>query len=254
MIDSLRLSRIATITVAGALIVATIGCDSPTAPDNDFDPTDGITLPGGGTLVFEGAARLAAHRPTIERVVRDTVAAVLERLPVDGVTVIARAGTSLVIPEIGIGGRADAGTVRLAFDPDSPVLADALEQELFPLLAHELHHVARSRTVGYGNDLLGAMVSEGLADQFSVEIARSDPPLWSSALTDDELATWRARAREQWFDRGYDHDAWFFGTGGTIPRWAGYSIGFAIVGEYLATDPSRSAAGLFDQPATAFVE
>jgi uncharacterized protein YjaZ len=179
---------------------------------------------------------------------------VLAHLPVNGVTVIARAGTATVIPEIGIGGRADGGTVRLTFAPDSPVLADTLEVELFPLLAHELHHVARSRTVGYGNDLLGAMVSEGLADQFSVEIVGIDPPLWSRALTDEQLATWGAQAEKQWFDNGYDHDAWFFGTGAAIPRWAGYSIGFAITGEFLAADPSRSAAGLFDQPATSFVE
>jgi uncharacterized protein YjaZ len=236
-----------------AIACATMACGSPTAPDRDLDLSDAVSLQGGSVLVFHNAASIAGQRATIERSVREALAAVRQRLQVDGVTIIVSAGTSDVIPEIGMGGRADGGTVRLTFDPTSSVLPAALETELFPLLAHELHHVARSRSIGYGNTLLEAMVSEGLADQFAVEVAAVDPPIWSAALDDEEVATWLARAREQWLQPGYDHDAWFFGTAPPIPRWAGYAIGFELTRRFLDRNLSRSASDLYDEPATSFI-
>lgn len=240
----------ASLLCALAAMVAACG-SSPTAPDGELDLGDSVALAGGSTLVFQNAAPLDAHRATIERVVRETVAVVRSLIPVDASTIIVRAGTALVIPEIGIGGRADGGTVQLMFDPESAVLATSLEQELFPLLAHELHHVARIRAVGYGNDLLGAMVSEGLADQFAVDVAAIAPPLWASALDAGQLLTWSERAREHWHDTAYDHDAWFFGGSG-IPRWTGYSIGFAMTADFLAAHPGTTAAGLYGESAVSF--
>ena len=32
----------------------------------------------------------------------------------------------------------------------------------------------------------------------------------------------------------YDHNSWFFGIGGTYPRWLGYTLGYVIVGRWLA--------------------
>jgi hypothetical protein len=231
------------------LLLAAAACDSPTSPDLDL--TDTVALAGGSTLAFEDASRLSARRAVIEQVVRDTLATVRPLIAVDRITIVVRAGTSLVIPEIGFGGRADRGTVTLMFDPASAVLDTSLASELFPLLAHELHHVARIRAVGYGNHLLGAMVSEGLADHFAVEVAGTSPPPWSSALGGAQLAEWSERARAQWFDTGYDHDAWFFGNG-TIPRWTGYSIGFDMTGRYLAANPGSNAAQLVAEPAGSF--
>lgn len=240
--------------VALLFTVLVSACTSPTQPETDLDPGAGVALPGGSTLLFQDGGRLAAQRPPIEEVVRETLARVRPLLPVDGVTIFVQAGnaSTSVIPEIGIGGRADRGAVRLTFDPESPFLAASIEAELSPMLAHELHHVARIRAIGYGNHLLGAMISEGLADQFAVEAAGIDPPLWSTALDSGQLATWTSRAREQWFDAGYDHSAWFFGTG-EIPRWAGYTIGFRMTGEFLAAAPSRRASTSYAEPASSFV-
>ena len=47
----------------------------------------------------------------------------------------------------------------------------------------------------------------------------------------------------------YDHNAWFFGAG-RHPRWAGYRLGYALVGEWLAAKPDRTASGAISVPAS----
>jgi uncharacterized protein YjaZ len=185
--------------------------------------------------------------------VKETLAAVRPLVPLDRITIVIRAGVELAIPEIGIGGRSDTGTVRVDVNPSFPGLAESLDRELFPLLAHEMHHVARLRVVGFPSNLLEAMVLEGLADQFSIEVAGVDPPLWASALSPEELVTWTARARTEWLASSYNHSAWFFGTAPPIPRWAGYSIGFELTRQFLAANPSRRPSDLVAEPATSFV-
>ncbi|MGI9503926.1 MAG: DUF2268 domain-containing putative Zn-dependent protease, partial [Geminicoccaceae bacterium] len=50
-------------------------------------------------------------------------------------------------------------------------------------------------------------------------------------------------------DEGYDHHAWFFGTG-DLPCWLGYTLGWEIVGHYLRVHedarPSRLAGATAD--------
>ncbi len=234
---------------AAALLTA---CGSPTSPDG-VDLSDSQPLEGGSTLVFQNATSIADQRAKIEQIVHETLAQVRSLMPLDGFTLIAGVGTANVIPEIGIGGRADAGTVWMAFDPSSAAWPASLDTELAPLLAHEMHHVVRSRTAGYGDTLLEAMISEGLADQFAIELTGISPPLWSVALTPQELATWSANARPEWHSTSYNHAGWFFGTAPPIPRWAGYSIGFELTRQFLDANPGRLPSGLFAEPATSFI-
>ena len=91
-------------------------------------------LEGGSTLVFQDGGRLDGQRAKIEGVVKETLSAVRPLIPLDGITILVEAGTGLVIPEIGIGGRADAGTIRLALNPNFPALAASLDTELLPAL------------------------------------------------------------------------------------------------------------------------
>lgn len=235
------------------LAVASAACSGPAA-STPLPPGESVLLDGGNVLVFGDAGRLGDWREPIERGVARTLELAAPLLRVDRVRIDVRAGTRYAIPEIGFGGRADAGGVRLDFDPDSTALPGSLETELVPLVAHELHHVARMRTAGYGDNLLGAMVSEGLADHFSVQVARDDPPLWSGALTGAELEEWLGRARPVWLRGGYDHAAWFLGTTPEIPRWTGYAVGFELVTRYLEAEPGRRASDLIAEPALSFAD
>jgi uncharacterized protein YjaZ len=231
-----------------------MACSSPSSNDSTPVP-QAVALEGGSSLVFQDGGALVAHRDVIVAEIQETVVAVRRLMDVSGVTIRVNAGTASVIREIGMGGRTTGpGEIVLVFDAASSVMPSSLSTELFPLLAHEMHHVARFRTVGYGSTLLEAMVSEGLADQFSIEVGGIDPPIWSIALSAEELEVWSERAKEQWYDTRYDHDAWFFGTGGEIPRWAGYSIGFAMTQAFLVANPDRKPSRLFAEPASSFAQ
>jgi uncharacterized protein YjaZ len=229
------------------------GCSSPSSPETPDDPP-GIGLEGGSALVFEDGGLLDGERDEIVRVIQETVSAVRRLMDVTGVTIRVDAGTSYVIPEIGLGGRTNGtGEILIVVNPDSPAFPESLSAELFPLLAHEMHHVMRFRAAGFDSNLLGAMVTEGLADQFAIEVAGIDPPIWATALDAMELEIWSEQARAHWFDSPYNHDAWFFGTGGEIPRWAGYSIGFELTRVYLLANPDRPPSQLYGFAASAFI-
>jgi uncharacterized protein YjaZ len=240
-------------SAASGLLLASLGCENPSTPEI-ADESPGIALEGGSTLVFEDEGLLDAQRDGIVQGVQDTVSAVRRLMDVNGITIRVDAGTAYVIPEIGLGGRTTSpGEILIVVNPDSPAWPGSLSTELFPLLAHEMHHIMRIRAVGFGANLLEAMVTEGLADQFSIEVAGVGPPIWSTALSPDELELWSERARAQWYDSGYNHDAWFFGTGGEIPRWAGYSIGFDLTRAYILANPDRPPSQLYGFAASAFV-
>ena len=109
----------------------------------------------------------------------------------------------------------------------------------------------RDRGPGYGQSLLEALISEGLADHFAVALLRIPPPPWTHALTAEQLDNALAKARPEFDRRPYDHSRWFFGAG-DIPRWTGYALGYHLVTKYLATHPDQTAASLVDVPAGAF--
>ena len=206
--------------------------------------------------VLTGSGRLLAHADELRTRVRAAGSVALEHLPLGAgdVDVVVRDAPELVIPELGIGGMApDAHTVLLTVDPDHEAFERSLDEELPGALAHELHHVARHRGPGYGRTLFEALVTEGLADHFSIEVTGGPPPPWTKALTPEQHGHLAELARRDYDTHRYVHRFWFFGDDeGRIPRWAGYSLGFQLVGDYLERHPDGSAGALASTPAEAF--
>jgi uncharacterized protein YjaZ len=158
-----------------------------------------------------------------------------------------------VVPEIGIGGfNPSRDEVIIAINEKHRNLADAIDQALVPVLAHELHHAKRRRSVGYGSTLLEAAVTEGLADHFAIEVTGIDPFPWSTALTGSDLEEWINTASDTWNNPFYFHNSWFLGSDPSIPRWTGYAIGFDLVKNYLDELPDRKASLLHNEPASSF--
>ncbi len=192
----------------------------------------------------------------VEMLEASTLAAVIRIdrvLSIDDLVIRFVENAQLVIPEIGIGGfNPNESEVIIALDVKVNDLETTLVAELLPMLAHEIHHAMRRRIVGYGSTLLQAAVSEGLADHFSIEITGMNPPLWSRAIAGADLNQWIRTASTDWNDRSYSHDAWFRGTDPNIPRWAGYSIGFKLVQDYLLNNPQRLPSNLVGEPASSF--
>lgn len=201
--------------------------------------------------VLTGSGRLSAHADRIREKVRTAAAASLAHLPVDGdVDVLVRDDPRWLIPEIGIGGRApDGHTVFVSLDPDHEKFDVAVDRELAATLAHELHHVARYQVGVLGRTLFDALVTEGLADHFAIEVTGAQAPPWAVALTPEQIDAMAARAREEYGQGHYNHQAWFFGSDELgIPRWAGYSLGFQLVGDYLDRHTEEKASGLASAP------
>jgi uncharacterized protein YjaZ len=73
-----------------------------------------------------------------------------------------------------------------------------------------------------------------MADHFSTAFGGAHVPPWASALTGPDLAPWVDQVLDEHPRQSYSVEAWMFGTTPEIPRWTGYSAGYAIAGEYLA--------------------
>jgi hypothetical protein len=116
-------------------------------------------------------------------------------------------------------------------DPQNPSLPAALQDgTLHRQLLHEVHHCLRMAGPGYGWTLGEALVSEGLAGQFVTTLLGSAPERWECALSASQLRQLPLTAA-MLAERHYDHAAWFFGTA-SLPRWAGYSLGYAMAGAW----------------------
>lgn len=237
-----------------AFVLFLLGCSGSETPDN---PTQDLeVVPNSGVyLVYGNQGILESDRRAIEQVARETILLVNNTMPVKDFTIEISADASQAIPEIGIGGFNPSESEVLIFvDPNFSNLDQSIAVELGPMLAHEIHHVNRRRAVGYGSTLLEAIVSEGLADSFAIEITGIEPPLWSVAVTGGELENWLDLAKDTWMDSFYDHPKWFFGTTEEVPRWTGYSMGYKLVGDYLMQHPNKKPSTLFNEPANSFIQ
>jgi hypothetical protein len=147
------------------------------------------------------------------------------------------------IPEVGVGGFTNpaSGAVLISLSAEARVpVRESLTVWLRQAVAHELDHSKRVLDgPGYGTTLGEALVSEGLADTFSVDAYPQTPPIpWDEALQPNELDRLAAiaRANAPTTDAPEVHGQWFFGAG-DLPRWAGYTIGASWVRDFLTAHP-----------------
>ncbi len=243
------------IRVLFLLLIMQAGLSSCSSSDDNPPLDEEIELlPGSSVrLVFDNPDVLRGIKDPIEQTIREMVPAINELLPINNLLIRVIANPSMVIPEIGVGGfNPNSSEVLLWIDSEFPGIANSINTELGPQLSHELHHAMRRRSVGYGSTLGQAIISEGLADHFSIEVSGIDPPLWSKALSDSELSNWISIASDSWTDDNYNHGAWFVGTSKDIPRWTGYSIGYRLVEDYLNANPTAKPSALVSEPAASF--
>ncbi len=177
-------------------------------------------------------------------------------LPVDTIDIVVEDNPNAAIPETGVGGYAPtAHIVNICINPNFAGLKEKIKYEIESTLAHELHHCARESALGDPRrNLLEALVTDGLADHFDIEICGGEPRPWSIAVKDEILGKLLEKARKEFNNNNYNHKVWFFGSEDEeIPRWAGYSLGFHIVQEYLKKHPYESAGSLYKTPAEEFI-
>ena len=172
---------------------------------------------------------------------------ITDKIPVSDVIVSVFKDPKHTISEVGIGGYTpNANTLFVYLDVSHPNLNKHLVEELTATLAHELHHCLRWRNPGYGETLFEALITEGLADHFELEITKMKPRPWDKALSAKQIPEILKRAALEYDNKEYSHEDWFFGNKQRdLPRWTGYTLGFHLVSEYLKNG-TRKASELYD--------
>lgn len=238
------------------MCVLVISANSCSDNDSNFSCNDPLNIQGTKSicLLFVDGDLDGSVSTKIEILVSEGMTQVQDIMPIDDLLIQIIVDPSRVIPEIGIGGfNPNSNEVRIYINPDFNNLEASLDAEFIPMLAHEVHHALRRRSVGYGSTLFEAIISEGLADHFSVEMTGVEIPRWSHALDSLQLIEMMAEAEAIWHESPYDHNAWFFGNE-TIPRWTGYSLGYELVKQYKNNNPGSLASMLHNESAESFIQ
>lgn len=191
----------------------------------------------------------------IESITRISIKKIANVIPISDVDIILYEDSQSAIPHLGIGGYTpNAHLVFISFDAGHMHLKDSIRLRLEGTIAHELHHALRWKNPGYGETLLEAMISEGLADHFDIEITKKEPDQWDTALTDKQMIMFHKKAKKEYSNKKYNRDAWFFGSKERmIPKWTGYTLGFDLVRKYLKNHPSKKASTLYRTKAKEFI-
>jgi uncharacterized protein YjaZ len=232
------------LAVVFAAFAATCG-NSPTGPGDINQPNR--------IVIQDTAGVLRAHEAVLRNTLDTTLARVVHVLPMTGLTITVSANASRAIGGYGIGGfTTDGRTIDLFVDPAYPNLGAVLADRIAPMLAHEAHHAARFRGPGYGRTMLESMISEGMADHFSIELLGVVVPPWSNALPAGDTETWLNQARPLFDSTSYPHDQWFYGASASIPRWTGYTLGFRLIQRHKDTHPGATATTLVNTSANTF--
>ncbi|MDA8249112.1 MAG: DUF2268 domain-containing putative Zn-dependent protease [Rhodospirillales bacterium] len=154
------------------------------------------------------------------------------------------------VPELGFGGSTPScNTIFLGFDTSHPAMEDRLAGGLRRVVVHEAHHSMRQAGPGYGTRLAEALVSEGLADHFTLEVLGGAPDPWCLALSDGDVMRAAKAAEPVLWDPDIDLARWFRGDRRGVLPWSGYSLGWRLVDRYLEHLPDGRASALARVPA-----
>ncbi|EIE5010501.1 peptidase [Salmonella enterica] len=185
--------------------------------------------------ILDAQKKLNAHSQWLHTCLTATYERAKRKMHIPPLDVVVKAG-KFVIPEKGhLGYCPEPGLIYLTVDPENPALRKNVAQSFERMFAHELHHAARWAGPGYGITLGEAIVSEGLAGHFVLELFGGEPEPWES-INSDIVQSYNPQLKANWHSADYDHNRWFFGTG-DLPQWLGYTAGFNLVARYFATAP-----------------
>lgn len=208
--------------------------------------------------ILNASGKLTPYIKEIENIFNETVIKIIEKIPVSNVDIVIVDNPSSTIPEIGMGGHTmTANYIVISLDHEFNNFKKALKLELIDILAHELCHAVRWQKIEYPyNNLLEALITEGLADHFANEITKAESlHLWDKALAFGQVNEWLRKAREEYLNKNYIHHEWFFGSKEKgIPRWTGYTLGYHLVAEYLKKNPNKKSSQLYALPTEEFIK
>jgi len=144
--------------------------------------------------------------------------------------------TWYIMPEFGFGAITYSANLLYISVDSSACTKKAITEEFGALVVHELNHVARLAKLNIENwddvTFLEDAIQEGIAVLFQ-ELLYPKSALYINNDVMDDIDGWVGKAKEIYNKKRneYDRDGWFFGSE-TLPRWAGYTIGYYLVKKY----------------------
>jgi len=172
---------------------------------------------------------------------REVVALVEAHLDLPRFDLVVRAGDHGV-PDWGIAGQAPSpGVIELVLDP-----ARVTPEHFRRTLVRQMHRLARWEGPGHGPSLGEALVGEGLAGHFVLQVMGGPADPWDQVRP---VSGTLKQAAAGWARRDHDAGEWFLGRG-RMRKWTGFGLGHRLVAEHLAE--GQDAAALVHAPADAF--
>ena len=156
------------------------------------------------THVLTASNEITPYVAELKLVAESATMAVRKLLPIKDVDILFYDNPRATIEEIGgIGGfTPNAHCIFISLNPRHPHFKQALKNELFFVLTHEFHHTIRWQKPVEGDTLLEALVFEGLADHFAMQVTgRQKPSVYSRALTPEQEKIFLEKARRM--ERAY---------------------------------------------------
>lgn len=142
---------------------------------------------------------------------------------------------NILIPEDGVGGR----TITSDFIEFAINEKKATEEAVAEMMVHELCHAARwGKNDEWINSLFDGLISEGIATYFEAEFVKDSEEQTFFIKTvlqrsDEENEKILGKLRGKLDSNEYDYNAIFYSGNENLPRWAGYSLGYYLVKNYL---------------------
>lgn len=125
-----------------------------------------------------------------------------------------------------------------------------IEKRLPATIYHELCHIKRWQTTGFGSVFREELVSEGLACAFEVEQFKHDiEPLFMASEAEIKKMISVVKKNRDRIKNEYSYFEWFTVGSKKVPRWLGYKLGYYIITQVLEKNPELSVADLMDMSA-----
>ncbi len=191
----------------------------------------------------------------IGRIIHETFNEACERLNLDKIDIIVtKEQNAKELKEMnGIGAFcSSARKIEVRIDSKHPSVKKFLKKSLKKPLFHEFHHSARLEAGEkiIGGTFLEVLVSEGLADNFVYNMV-GEKPKWVIDLNknkENKLIKKIKKIINKKIDYK-DYNKWFLeGSEENIPRWAGYSIAYKIMKNFINNHSNETAASLAGKP------
>jgi hypothetical protein len=134
-------------------------------------------------------------------------------------------------------------------------LKTVIEKRLPVTIYHEMCHIKRWHTTGFGSKFHEELVSEGLACAFEVEQFEHDiKPLFFASDSEIKKLLGIVHKNTDKIKNSYSYYDWF--TTGTkdIPRWLGYKLGYYIISNVLKNNSNLRVTDLMDMPAKKLIK